>query len=261
MNKVLIVEDEQDIRENIAEIFKLSKYKVFEAENGRRGLEAATEIQPDIIVSDILMPEMDGFELLERIKTNPQTDHIPVILLTAKTMMDSKLKGLKIGADDYITKPFNVDELVLRASNLVDTRKRLRRTPIIPEKLKVESKDDLFIKKIYSIMEKNIDKFDFSVEDFVREMGYSRSAVQKKIKAITGKTATNLVRDYRLERAKQLIEQGAGFLSEIAGMVGFNSLSYFSNCYKQYFGVNPSEVKKKVKYDDMPQHEAGVNSL
>lgn len=261
MNKVLIVEDEQDIRENIAEIFKLSKYKVFEAENGRKGLEAASELQPDIIVSDILMPEMDGFELLERIKTNPQTDHIPVILLTAKTMMDSKLKGLKIGADDYITKPFNVDELVLRATNLVDTRKKLRRTPIIPEKLKVESKDDLFIKKIYSIMEKNIDKFDFSVEDFVREMGYSRSAVQKKIKAITGKTATNLVRDYRLERAKQLIEQGAGFLSEIAGMVGFNSLSYFSNCYKQYFGVNPSEVKKKVKYDDLPQHEAGASSL
>ncbi len=261
MNKVLIVEDEQDIRENIAEIFKLSKYKVFEAENGRKGLEAAVELQPDIIVSDILMPEMDGFELLEKIKTNPQTDHIPVILLTAKTMMDSKLKGLKIGADDYITKPFNVDELVLRATNLVDTRKKLRRTPIIPEKLKIESKDDLFIKKIYNIMEKNIDKFDFSVEDFVREMGYSRSAVQKKIKAITGKTATNLVRDYRLERAKQLIEQGAGFLSEIAGMVGFNSLSYFSNCYKQYFGINPSEVKKKVKYDDLPQQEVGASSL
>lgn len=259
MNKVLIVEDEQDIRENIAEIFKLSKFKVFEAENGRKGLDIATEILPDIIVSDILMPEMDGFGLLENIKTNPQTDHIPVILLTAKTMMDSKLQGLKIGADDYITKPFNVDELVLRATNLVETRKRLRRTPIIPEKLKVESKDDLFIKKIYQIMEKNIDKFDFSVEDFVREMGYSRSAVQKKIKAITGKTATNLVRDYRLERAKQLIEQGAGFLSEIASMVGFNSLSYFSNCYKQYFGVNPSEVKKKAKYE--PQEETTNSSL
>ncbi len=259
MNKVLIVEDEQDIRENIAEIFKLSKFKVFEAENGKIGLAIATEVQPDIIVSDILMPEMDGFGLLEKVKTNPGTDHIPVILLTAKTMIDSKLQGLKIGADDYITKPFNVDELVLRATNLVETRKKLRRTPIIPEKLKVESKDDLFIKKIYSIMEKNIDKFDFSVEDFVREMGYSRSAVQKKIKAITGKTATNLVRDYRLERAKQLIEQGAGFLSEIASMVGFNSLSYFSNCYKQYFGVNPSEVKKKAKYEI--QEETSTTSL
>lgn len=259
MNKVLIVEDEQDIRENIAEIFKLSKFKVFEAENGKIGLDIATEVQPDIVVSDILMPEMDGFGLLENLKTNPSTDHIPVILLTAKTMMDSKLQGLKIGADDYMTKPFNVDELVLRATNLVDTRKKLRRTPIIPEKLKVESKDDLFIKKIYSIMEKNIDKFDFSVEDFVREMGYSRSAVQKKIKAITGKTATNLVRDYRLERAKQLIEQGAGFLSEIASMVGFNSLSYFSNCYKQYFGINPSEVKKKAKYE--VQEETSTPSL
>jgi YesN/AraC family two-component response regulator len=247
MNKVLIVEDEQDIRENIAEIFKLSKFKVFEASNGADGLDLAVDNQPDIIVSDILMPGMDGFELLEKVKSNPQTEHIPVILLTAKTMMDSKLKGLKIGADDYITKPFNVDELVLRATNLVSTRKKLRRTPIIPEKLKVESKDDIFIKKIYQIMEKNIDKFDFSVEDFVREMGYSRSAVQKKIKAITGKTATNLVRDYRLERARQLIEQGAGFLSEIAAMVGFNSLSYFSNCYKQYFGENPSDVKKKSK--------------
>lgn len=261
MNKVLIVEDEQDIRENIAEIFKLSKFKVFEAENGQIGLDIAVEIKPDIVVSDILMPIMDGFGLLENLKTNPATDHIPVILLTAKTMMDSKLLGLKIGADDYITKPFNVDELVLRATNLVETRKKLRRTPIIPEKLKIESKDDLFIKKIYSIMEKNIDKFDFSVEDFVREMGYSRSAVQKKIKAITGKTATNLVRDYRLERAKQLIEQGAGFLSEIASMVGFNSLSYFSNCYKQYFGINPSEVKKNAKYDIVDQEETSTSSL
>lgn len=261
MNKVLIVEDEQDIRENIAEIFKLSKFKVFEAENGKIGLDIAIEIKPDIVVSDILMPEMDGFGLLENLKTNPATDHIPVILLTAKTMMDSKLQGLKTGADDYMTKPFNVDELVLRATNLVETRKKLRRTPIIPEKLKVESKDDLFIKKIYSIMEKNIDKFDFSVEDFVREMGYSRSAVQKKIKAITGKTATNLVRDYRLERAKQLIEQGAGFLSEIASMVGFNSLSYFSNCYKQYFGVNPSEVKKNAKYETADQEETSAPSL
>ncbi|KAB2914238.1 MAG: response regulator [Bacteroidetes bacterium] len=261
MNKVLIVEDEHDIRENIAEIFKLSKFKVYEAANGEEGLELAAAEQPDIVVSDILMPKMDGFELLERLKSNPQTEHIPVILLTAKTMMDSKLRGLKIGADDYITKPFNVDELVLRATNLVQTRKKLRRTPIIPEKLKVESKDDLFIKKIYSIMEKNIDKFDFSVEDFVREMGYSRSAVQKKIKAITGKTATNLVRDYRLERAKQLIEQGAGFLSEIASMVGFNSLSYFSNCYKQYFGVNPSEVKKKSKGGEDDHQQASSTLL
>lgn len=261
MNKVLIVEDEQDIRENITEIFKLSKFKVFAAANGAEGLAMAIETQPDIVVSDILMPVMDGFELLEKLKTSAQTEHIPVILLTAKTMMDSKLKGLKTGADDYITKPFNVDELVLRATNLIDIRKKLRRTPIIPEKLKVESKDDLFIKKIYMIMEKNIDKFDFSVEDFVREMGYSRSAVQKKIKAITGKTATNLVRDYRLERARQLIEQGAGFLSEIASMVGFNSLSYFSNCYKQYFGINPSEVKKNYKEPDTGGQNASTGSL
>lgn len=255
MNKILIVEDEKDIRDNLVEIFKFNKYKVLSAENGKDGLEKAIEFQPDIIISDILMPVMDGFEFLEKIKNNISTEHIPVILLTARSMLESKLQGLKTGADDYVTKPFNIDELVIRAENLIESRRKLRRTPIVPDKIKVQSKDDLFIKKVYEIMARNIDNFDFCIEDFVQELDYSRSAIQKKIKQITGKTASNLIRDYRLERAKQLIEQRAGFLSEIAEMVGFNSLSYFSNCYKQYFAVNPSKERQKFMIRRKPPKE------
>lgn len=244
MDRILLIEDESDIRENLAELFENRSFTVFTAENGRFGYEKAREIIPDAIISDVIMPVMDGFEFLEAIKNDARTMHIPVIMLTAKSMLESKLKGLKIGADDYVTKPFEFEELLARVQSAVTNRRRvLQKIKIAPSEKDVESKDDVFLRKVIAAVEKNIDNFNFSIDDLAREIGYSRSSIQKKIKVLTGKTTSQLIREFRLERARQLIQQDAGFLSEIALAVGFNSLSYFSNSYKEYFGVPPSKIK------------------
>lgn len=244
MDRILLVEDEGDIRENLAELFENRSFTVFTAENGNIGYEKAREIIPDLIISDVIMPVMDGFEMLDAIKKDPRTMHLPVILLTAKGMLESKVKGLEIGADDYVTKPFEFEELMARAKSAITNRKRvLQKLKISPTEQDVESKDDVFLRKVIQAVEKNIDNFNFSIDDLAREIGYSRSSIQKKIKSLTGKTTSQLIREFRLEKARQLIQQDSGFLSEIAMAVGFNSLSYFSNSYKEYFGVPPSKIK------------------
>ncbi|TNE79058.1 MAG: response regulator [Bacteroidetes bacterium] len=244
MDRILLVEDEADIRENLAELFENRSFTVFTAENGSVGYEKAREIIPDLIISDVIMPVMDGFEMLDAIKKDARTMHLPVILLTAKGMLESKVKGLEIGADDYVTKPFEFDELLARARSAINNRKRvLQKIKISPSEEDVESKDDVFLRKVIQAVEKNIDNFNFSIDDLAKEIGYSRSSIQKKIKSLTGKTTSQLIREFRLEKARQLIQQDAGFLSEIAMAVGFNSLSYFSNSYKEYFGVPPSKIK------------------
>lgn len=252
MHKVLLVEDEEAIRENLAEIFELNNFKVFTAMDGKEALRVAIERLPDLIISDVIMPNMDGFEFLEKVKNNNLTLNIPVILLTAKTMHESKLQGLKTGADDYLTKPFDTEELLIRANNIINSRKRLTHgIELVPDNQRVESKDEFFMKRVMRIIDRNIDRVDFEIDDFVKDLGYSRSSIQKKVKSLTGKTTSTLIRDYRLERGRQLIEQNAGNLSEIASMVGFNSLSYFSNCYKTYFGVSPlkNRTAKKLGVD------------
>ncbi len=244
MDRILLIEDETDIRENLTELFENRSFLVFTAENGKTGFEKAREIIPDVIISDVIMPEMDGFQLVQAIKSDARTMHIPVILLTAKSMLESKLEGLKLGADDYVTKPFEFEELLARAQSAIANRKRvMQRVKLAPEEKTVDSKDDVFLRKVIQAIEKNIDNFNFSIDDLAREIGYSRSSIQKKIKNLTGKTTSQLIREFRLERARQLIQQDAGFLSEIAMAVGFNSLSYFSNSYKEYFGVPPSKIK------------------
>jgi YesN/AraC family two-component response regulator len=244
MDRILLIEDEKDIRANLAELFENKSFLVFTAENGETGFEKAKEIVPDAIISDVIMPVMDGFEMVDALKNDIRTMHIPVILLTAKSMQESKIKGLSTGADDYITKPFDFEELYARVNSVIANRKRvLQKIRIAPEEKNVESKDDMFLRKAVQAIEKNIDNFTFSIDDLAHEIGYSRSSIQKKIKSLTGKTTSQLVREFRLERARQLIQQDAGFLSEIAMAVGFNSLSYFSNSYKEYFGVPPSKIK------------------
>ena len=143
-----------------------------------------------------------------------------------------------------MTKPFEFEELLARVQSAIQNRQRvLQKIKISPSERDVESKDDVFLRKVITAVEKNIDNFNFSIDDLAREIGYSRSSIQKKIKILTGKTTSQLIREFRLERARQLIQQDAGFLSEIALAVGFNSLSYFSNSYKEYFGVPPSKIK------------------
>lgn len=243
---VLIVEDNVDLRNYIAEQLG-STYHIITAENGQVGLEQAIEHTPDLIVSDVMMPKMDGFELCETLKSDERTSHIPVILLTAKAGQDHKLAGLETGADEYLTKPFDGRELQLRVQNLIRQRAQLRerygRTlSLQPSKIAVTSADEQFIQKVQAAIEANLDNEQFSVEDLAAAVAFSRSQLHRKLKALTDQSPTVIIRNFRLQRAKRLLEQGAGTVSEIALEVGFGNLSYFSKTFKAAFGVLPSEV-------------------
>jgi signal transduction histidine kinase/DNA-binding response OmpR family regulator len=243
---VLIVEDNVDLRSYIAEQLG-SNYHIITAENGQVGLDLAIEHTPDLIVSDVMMPKMDGFELCETLKSDERTSHIPVILLTAKAGQDHKLAGLETGADEYLTKPFDGRELQLRVQNLIRQRAQLRerygRTMVLqPAEIAVTSADEQFLQKVQAAIEANLDNEQFSVEDLADIVAFSRSQLHRKLKALTDQSPTVIIRDFRLQRAKSLLEQGAGSVSEIALVVGFGNLSYFSKSFKTAFGVLPSDV-------------------
>lgn len=242
MNKVLIIEDEAQLRENIVELFESQSYDVISAENGRIGYDLAVRIHPDLIVSDVIMPEQDGFTLIQRLKSNPLTELTPVIFLTAKTMLEAKLEGLTLGADDYIMKPFSSEELLVRAANLIKNRKKIMdRNLIAPSTEDIRPKSELLIKDIINIIEENITNYNLSVDMIAAKLGISKSTIQRKLKAAIDKNLNQLIREYRLEKARKMIERESGNLSDIAQATGFNSLSYFSYSYKQFYGVPPSQ--------------------
>ena len=242
---VLIVEDENDIRNFIKE--NLSKeYKILESENGKDGFQKSIEHIPDLIISDIIMPEMNGIELCKNIKTDERTSHIPIILLTAKSSVENKLEGLETGADDYLTKPFNISELHVRISNLIEQRRKLRerfRREILlePKDIAVTSADEKFLYRVSDIIEKHIADYNFTVDNFAREIGMSRMQLHRKLNAVTGQAASDFIRNFRLKRAAKLLKGKHGNIGEIAYDVGFNNPSYFSECFKKLFGVLPSE--------------------
>ncbi|MEZ4930606.1 MAG: response regulator [Saprospiraceae bacterium] len=251
---LLIVEDNPDLRHFIAETMQ-AEYQIITAENGKIGRETAIEHTPDLIVSDVMMPEMDGFELCETLKKDERTSHIPIILLTAKAGQRHKVEGLETGADDYLTKPFDEQELMVRAKNLVEQRRKLQAhfakmasqgnngmIPLTPNEVAVTSTDQRFLEKVAAAIEQNLDNEFFSVEDLASEVAFSRSQLHRKLKVLTGKSPNELIREFRLCRAKELLEKGAGNVSEIAMEVGYSSLSYFTRSFKQAFGVSPSEV-------------------
>ena len=242
---VLIVEDENDIRNFIKE--NLGKdYKILESENGKDGFQKSVEHIPDLVVSDIIMPEMDGIVLCKNIKTDERTSHIPVILLTAKSSVENKLEGLETGADDYLTKPFNISELKIRISNLIEQRKKLRerfRKEILlePKDIAVASADERFLHRVSDIIEKHMSDYNFTVDNFASEIGMSRMQLHRKLNAVTGQAASDFIRNCRLKRAAKLLKGKHGNIGEIAYDVGFNNPSYFSECFKKLFGVLPSE--------------------
>ncbi|MGZ5287290.1 MAG: response regulator transcription factor, partial [Flavisolibacter sp.] len=203
---------------------------------------------PDIIVSDVMMPLMDGFALTQKLKKDERTSHIPVILLTAKAGQGHKLEGLNTGADDYLTKPFDAPELLSRMQNLVLQRKLLRKKfagEIIlkPSEVAVNSVDDVFLQKLMATVETNMGEDDFGVEELSRAMAMSRSQLHRKLIALTGQTPTEVLRNTRLLRAKELLEKKSATPSEVAFQVGFNSHAYFSKCFKEAYGISPNEVR------------------
>ena len=244
---ILIVEDNADLRIYIRSYLD-PIYHVIEAEDGQKGFKRAIEHVPDLILSDVMMPKMDGFELCAKLKTDERTSHIPVILLTARASTESKLEGLETGADDFITKPFNPEELLVRIKNLIRQRNKLKerfRQEIRPEKQLPEpepiSMDQQFIRKAKKEVEDNLLKTDFNVEDFARNMALSRVQLHRKLKALVDQSATGFIRAIRLNKAAELLIIKSGTISEIAFDVGFNTLPYFTKCFQEYFGVTPSE--------------------
>ncbi|WP_303318060.1 two-component regulator propeller domain-containing protein [Flavivirga abyssicola] len=242
---LLIVDDNADIRSFIKRVLG-EEYNIYEAENGKVGLELANKLMPNIIVTDIMMPIMDGIEFCEEIKTRKETSHIPVIMLTAKLSQETEIKGLKIGADGYIRKPFDVELLELKLSNILKFREELRKRfnrdiSLQPQEVTVTSMDERFLKQAIEIVEKNMMNTDFNVEMLVREMGHSRSNLYLKFKEITGLSSSEFIRNIRLKRAVQLFEKSDFSVKEIMHMTGFNTASYFAKCFKKQFGVIPSE--------------------
>jgi len=246
---LLIVDDHPDIRTFIRQAFA-SEYTFLEAENGAKALQLAREHIPELIISDVMMPVMDGFELCQKLKTDPQTSHIPLVLLTAKSSDESELQGFVTGADGYVRKPFNVEILKARVQNILNWRQELRaryRREILlqPEEIAVTSTDEIFLKKAMEIVNEHMEDPDFNVETMVREIGMSRSKLYLKLKALTGQSTSEFIRSVRLKRAVQLLEKSDMTVKEVMYMTGFNTASYFAKCFKKQFGVSPSEYLKK----------------
>jgi signal transduction histidine kinase/DNA-binding response OmpR family regulator/streptogramin lyase len=246
---VLLIEDNADVRLYIREEIK-NDYHVLEADNGREGLELACSNPIDLIVSDIMMPEMDGLEFCKQIKTNFDTSHIPVILLTARNSDDYKLKGLEIGADDYVFKPFNATVLSARIKNLIESRKKLKQQfsrdlSLTPKDLTITSPDEIFLTKTLEIVEKFMSDSEFNVDRLVEEVGMSRSVFYRKLKNLTGQSANDFIKTMRLKRSAQILRQNKLTISEVSYEVGFNDPQYFSKCFSKQFGLTPSQFVAK----------------
>ncbi|MGE5351276.1 MAG: ATP-binding protein [Ignavibacteriales bacterium] len=272
-DSILIVEDSKDVRKYLSDILNSSTFEftdslnirhplqmdtngrwffhLLEAENGEEGLVIAAEEMPDLIISDILMPVMDGIEFCKRLKTNWETSHIPVVLLTAKASSDSKIEGLETGADDYLTKPFESKELLIRIKNLLEQRKRLkekfsREIKVTPESITTNSLDNEFLNKAIKLAEKNLANTEFDSEAFAKEMFVSRSQLHRKLKAITGLATREFLTSFRLKKAAQMLLEKRLSITQIALEVGFSSHSHFTKAFHKQFDSLPSEFVSKA---------------
>ncbi|MDC6367694.1 MULTISPECIES: two-component regulator propeller domain-containing protein [Flavobacteriaceae] len=247
--KIMIVEDNHELRNYLKKELK-DEYTILEFDNAKKGLKAAQKTIPDLIITDVIMPQMDGFEFCSALKEDINTSHIPIIMLTAKTMDEDRIKGIDSGADVYMTKPFEMRVLKSYLKRLIDNRQIfINKNLNDPNKLSLlentTEQDKSFIQKVLDYLNENISKNDLSVEFLADDMYLSRSQLYRKIKAMTGLTPNELIKKVRLERAKQMIENGSESIGEVGFKVGFSSPSYFSRCFKSEFGVLPTDLKPK----------------
>jgi signal transduction histidine kinase/DNA-binding response OmpR family regulator len=243
--QILVVEDNADLRQFIAGYLSES-YQVKQAPDGMEGYQIAVETMPDLIISDIMMPGLDGVSLCRKLKSDERTSHIPLILLTAKADAGSKIDGLQTGTDDYLTKPFSAEELLLRVDNLIRQRQKLkekysRSLSLQPAGVTVASAEDKFLQKALSVMEAHISNADFDVDAFSREIGMSRAQLNRKLTALIDQSPNEFIRSMRLKRAAQLLGQNQSNVGEVAFMVGFSNPNYFTKCFRDYYGVAPSD--------------------
>jgi DNA-binding response OmpR family regulator len=239
---IVIIEDQTNIRENLKDIFELNDYKTIAVSNALDGLNVIYQNNPEMVVTDVMMPDMSGFEMVERLRSNSAYAHIPIIFLTAKTAFEDKMFGLNLGAVDYITKPFDVKELLQKVKNLTEFAVKQRIVSMVqPEALDVKSNDELFVEQLKELINMNLTNDKLDADFLAVKLNYSSSSIHKKIKNITQKSTNQFIREYKLDLAKQMILKPHANISEIAFNLGFNSLSYFSKSYKNYFGVSPKK--------------------
>ena len=258
--KVLIVDDNDSLREMLAGLFE-PYYEIITAADGEEGLKEARDRMPDLIISDVVMPKMTGIELCKQIKQDFETCHIPVVLLTARTAIEHTIEGLRIGADDYITKPFNVNLLISRCNNLVNSRivlqeKFSKQPQTRVQMLATNPMDKDLLDRTVAIIEKNMDNAEFSLNDVIRELCISRTNFFSKMKAITGQTPNDFILTIRLKKAAYLLKNEL-FLSiaEVADRTGFSSPRYFSRCFKEVYGISPLFYRTGNKDEDVEETE------
>ncbi|HLP48457.1 MAG TPA: response regulator, partial [Candidatus Kapabacteria bacterium] len=244
---ILVVEDSADVCRYIQGALE-SQYKVIGAKDGQEGIEKAFQVIPDLIISDIMMPRVDGYQLCKTLKQDRSTSHIPIILLTAKAAEENILEGLETGVDDYITKPFSTRILCARIKNLIDLRRQMqqnhhREMTLKPVKMNVSTVDREFFKELHQVIESNLSDPDFNVEQLANKLYMGRSTVYRKIEALCGENPTDYIRSYRLKRAAQLLQTGDASVTDVAFDVGFNSRTYFTRCFKEMFHQLPSDFR------------------
>lgn len=259
---ILIVEDNNELRHFLRNILS-EAYVVLEATNGEEGLSYAQQYIPDLIISDVMMPVMDGLDMVKAIKADPNSCHIPIILLSAKSSLDDRIAGLEQGIDDYITKPFSSTYLKARITSLLRQRKQLQELYLsklseyspkeesdhtnewTPSQPQITPYDELFMQQVMAFMEEQMENTDITIEDFANKLMLSRTVFYRKLKSIVGLTPIDFVREMRIKRAAQLIESNEYSFSQIAYMTGFSDPKYFSRCFKKLTGFTPSEYKEK----------------
>lgn len=247
--KLLVVDDNEEIRNILVDIFS-PLYAVETASDGLDGYEKVRVMQPDLVISDIMMPGMPGTELCAKIKNNIETCHIPVVLLTALSAPERELEGLRIGADCYVVKPFNMRRLVMQCNNLINTRRILqqkyaRQLDVKAEKIATNELDQKFIEQATQVVEQNLENSEFSVETFSREMGVGRTVLFQKIKGITGSTPNNFIMNMRLKKAAYFLLNAPEMnVSDIAYRLGFGNPQYFNKCFRELFGIAPTQYRK-----------------
>jgi YesN/AraC family two-component response regulator len=226
------------------------EYNVLSAEDGEEAEHIIRTQQLDLIITDLMMPKIDGLELTQFIKKNPDIDYIPVILLTAKTAIESRLQALQYGADDYVTKPFEPEYLRARVRNIISQREQLEQSyrqrlmRLEPQRSDEQVPGDTFLAKLLDIMEKQMDNNTLTVDELVEEMGMGRTVFFNKLKSLTGLSPVEFIREMRIKRAAQLLEDRQYNITEVTYMVGMNDSRYFAKCFKATYGVTPSEYRK-----------------
>lgn len=259
---VLIVEDNRELRMHLKNELRNS-FKVKEATNGAEGFEKVMKYFPDVVISDIMMPEMDGFELCRKIKTNTETSHIPVVLLTARNLEEDKIEGYRTGADEYLAKPFNIHVLKARLKNLLEARERLKKKFMSSSQLRpakevtTNSMDEAFLDKATRIVLENVSNPDFSLDEFLVKLAVSRSYFFRKINSLTGQNPSNFIRTIRLKYAASLLVQQQHSIKEISFMAGFNSSAYFGKTFRELFGKTPQEYRENPTTSDISNEKSG----